>query len=218
MSISNRHTVVPFVAGKTSPMANQRLAKVGYKTTAKNPAKFPSIAVSIPKMELTIQSPELPRLLPHLVGVIESAQDGIIRSLYESSDGSLKEVSDDDISIGACIAFLEAEAAGERLKKEHIESWFDAELKDALYVLVAEKLGFDEPNSDQDAVIQKHVKIYRDVLSMLAGGKTLLTPVQIKGCKTALNLTDIDGGIGQKLMTRLISMEAPKITAEMLEL
>lgn len=220
-NISNRHSVVPFVAGKTAPLTNQRLAKVGYKTTKKQTAKFKSIAVSVPTVDMdSITGEQSLKLRPYVQVLIETAQDGIIRSLYESSEGTLQSVADDEIGIDSVIAYLEAEAAGERLKKEHIESWFDSELSDSLFILVAEKLGFtaDEPNPEQSATIKKHVKIYRDVLSMLAGGKTWLQPPQIKGCKTALSLVDCDSGIPQKLMNRLEQMEKKPDMVELLEL
>jgi len=149
-------------------------------------------------------------------------QDSVIRSLYENASGKLSVVTDDDISVNACIAFLEAEAAGDRLKKEHIEAWFDRVCADNTATLIAEKLGFasdgQELTQDQNIVIAKHVKTYRDILSMLAGGKTILTPVQIKSCKTVIDVCEDDSGIGQKLMARLTAMESPKKVAEFLEL
>lgn len=218
MSISNRHSVVPFTAGESKPMKDQRLAKVGYKSTKKNPARFKSVCVSVPEIPENNIRAELDRLIPHVRTMLETAQDGIIRSLYESREGNLSEVSDDELSVLSCIAFLDAEAAGDRLKKEHIENWFDAELADSLFVLIAEKLGFNEPTQNQEAEVQKHVRVYRQVLSMLAGGKTLLQPKQIQGCKTALALTDTDQGIGQKLLKRLEQMEKPVQIVEMLDL
>jgi hypothetical protein len=219
--ISNRHTVVPFVAGKTQAFENQRLAKVGYKTTKKSKAKYPNIAVSVPKIQDSDIVENVDSLIPYIRPFLELAQNGIIRSLYESADGVLKEIGDDDISVSACIQYLEAESTGGRLTKEMIAEWFDENLSDNLFVTVAEKLKFDTdngPNEEQTAVINKHVKVYKEVLSMLAGGKTLLQPAQIKGCKVALGLDTTDSEIGKKLMNRLVSMEKPKMTAEMLEL
>lgn len=87
MSITNRHSVVPFTAGESKPMTGQRLAKVGYKSTKKNPARFKSVCVSVPEIpENNIRS-ELDRLIPHVRTMLENAQDGIIRSLYESREG-----------------------------------------------------------------------------------------------------------------------------------
>lgn len=221
MSHSNRHQVVPFVAGKTAPFTGQRLAKVGYKSTEKNPAKFPSVAVSVPQIALTDVEQNYKALLPHISTMLENAQDGLIRSLYEAKDGSLEAVSDDDISVPAIIAWMEAEATGDRLTKDAIVAWFDRVMADPIYVLIAEKLGFAPengvPNQEQDAVIRKHVKVYKDVFSMLAGGKTILQEKQIKGCKTALALVE-DDSVSVKLNARLTAMEKKPDLAEMLEL
>jgi hypothetical protein len=218
-NVSSAHDVVPFVAGKTNPLTDQRLAKVGYKSTVKNPAKYPSIAVSVPMILDADIVDNTEQLLPYFRNMLEGIQDSVIRSLYESKEGELSVVTDSDISIKACIAFLESEAAGDRLKKEHIEAWFDRVCADNTYTLIAEKLGFtgDELTEAQDCVIKKHVKTYKDILSMLAGGRTNLTPVQIKSCKTVIELSEDDSGIGQKLLKKLEVMEAPKVT-EFLEL
>lgn len=219
-NVSNVHDVVPFVAGKTNPLSGQRLAKVGYKSTAKNPAKFKSVAVSVPQINPDDISANITQLLPYIGTMLENVQDNVIRSLYESKDGKLTQVLDSDISIQACIAFLESEAAGDRLKKEHIESWFDRVCAENTFTLIAEKLGYSgdsELTQEQMATVEKHVKVYRDILSMLSGGRTVLTPVQIKSCRTVIEVSEDDSGIGQKLLARLKAMETPKVS-EMLEL
>lgn len=227
--ISNRHSVVPFVAGKTSAYPTQRLAKVGYKTTEKQKAKFPSIAVSVPKVSddsitefLNSESGE--KLIPHIRTFLETAQDGIIRSLYENSDGMLKEVGDDDISIDSCIAYMDAESTGSRLTKDVIQKWFDSELHDNLFVMIAEKLSFAPASEESDLTenqtkeVEKHVKTYKDVLSMLAGGKTMLADKQLKGCKSALTLVANESDVSVKLMARLTAMEKKPDIAELLEI
>lgn len=218
-NVSNVHNIVPFVAGKTVPFTDQRLAKVGYKTTVKNPAKFASVAVSVPPISTDAVQENVTELMPYIVSMLEGVQDNVIRSLYENKDGKLTQVLDSDISIQACIAFLESEAAGDRLKKEHIESWFDRVCKDNTFTLIAEKLGYtnDELTQEQIATVEKHVKVYRDILSMLSGGRTVLTPVQIKSCRTVIEVSEDESGIGTKLLARLKTMESPKVS-EMLEL
>jgi hypothetical protein len=219
-NVSNVHDVIPFVAGKTSALTGQRLAKVGYKSTAKNPAKFPSVAVSVPFLSDDSIRESMDSLLPYIKGMMENTQDAVIRSLYESKDGSLSVIQDHEISVQACIAFLESEAAGDRIKKEHIESWFDRVCAENVFTLIAEKLGYsgDSLTPEQESTVQKHVKVYREILSMLAGGRTILTPVQIKSCKTVIDVSEDDSGIGTKLMQRLTAMESPKPVAEFLEL
>lgn len=211
MSITNRHTVNPFIAGKSQPMADQRLAKVGYKSTKANPARFPSICVSVPFIT-ELDEQQIERLSPYIVSMLENAQDGIIRSLYESRDGHLSEVSDADISIDSCISFLEAESTGGRLTKEFLEQWFDAQMRDNLTVVVADKLGFSELNDDVLATVGKHVSGYRGLISSLSGGKTLLQEPQIRGLLRALEVSSVDDETAIKLNARLNAMlNRPKI-------
>jgi len=218
-NISNRHSVQPFVAGKSEPLSGQRLAKVGYKTTKKNKAKYPSVFVSVPPINSESIVNNMDRLTPHIVAMLENAQDGVIRSLYESSDGALQSVSDDDIAISACIAYLEAENNGSRLTKEMIEQWFDSEVRENLTVLVAEKLGFEELNDTQMQVVTKHVDVYRDILSSVSGGRTILAEQQIKACERALTLAaSDDSDVAKKIGARLQSMKTPKPLAELLQL
>lgn len=217
MSISNRHPVNPFIAGKSEPMTDQRLSRVGYKSTAKNPAKYLSVCASIPQIT-ELDEEQLDRLLPYIVQMLEVAQDGIFRSLYESSDAHLEAISDDDISVNSCISYLEAESTGGRLTKEYLETWFDIQMAQNLTVVIADRLKFDDPNPDQLVVIGKHVSGYRGLFSSLAGGKTLLQPSQISGLIKALEVSSTDDDTSKKLTQRLTSMlNRPKIE-ELLEL
>lgn len=211
MSISNRHQVNGFVSGKSQPMSDQRLSKVGYKSTAKNAAKFPSVCASVPLITELFED-QLTRLQPYIVTMLENAQDGIFRSLYESSGGTLDAVSDDDISIDSCIAFLEAESTGGRLNKEYLEQWFDAQMKDNLFVVIADKLGFSEITPDVEVTVGKHLNGYRGLISSLAGGKTFLQDNQIHSLLRALEVSSVDDDTAMKLNTRLKGMlNKPKI-------
>lgn len=222
-NVSNIHNVVPFKAGDKA-LTGQRLAKVGYKTSKKNPAKYSSVAVSVPHISPADISANLSALMPYIGTMLENTQDAIIRSLYESKDGTLKTVHDDEISVSACIGYLSAEASGNRLTSEAIEKWFDSELSENLFAHVAVKLRYLSNDADasltpeQETTVNKHVKVYKDVLSMLAGGKTMLAEKQIKGCKNALALVPDSGDqMAERLMARLNVMEK-KATEEFLDL
>lgn len=218
MSISNRHSVNPFIAGKSEAMVDQRLAKIGYKSTVKNPAKYPSVCVSVPMVQEHFSEQQIEALVPHIRMMIENAQDGIIRSLYESSDGTLKEVPDTDITVEACLAFLNAESEGGRLTKQFLEQWFDTQLKDNLFVVIADKLKFTDITLAVEETVGKHIAGYRGLFSALAGGKTFLQPVQINGLLKALEVSSVDDDTSGKIRTRLENMlNRPKIE-ELLEL
>lgn len=211
MSISNRHHVNVFTAGKSSAMSDQRLARVGYKSTVKNPAKYQSVCASVPAIT-TLDETHIERLLPYIVEMLENAQDGIFRSLYESSNGTLEALSDDDISIDSCISYLETESSGGRLTKEYLESWFDACMKDNLFVVMAEKLGFTEITADVEITVGKHINAYKSMFASLSGGKTMYQEPQIKGLLRALEVSSVDDDTSKKLGVRLNGMlNRPKI-------
>ncbi len=214
-NVSSVHDLKPFKAGDKA-LSGQRLAKIGYKKTKNQTNPLQSVAVSVPFIQVESITTNVQRLLPHICTMLENAQDGIIRGLYESSQGNLKIIQDSEISVEACIGFLEAEAAGNRLTSEAVEKWFDAELADNVFAMLAQKLGFLALDSTADATltdaqeltVSKHVKIYRDVLASLAGGKTMLAEKQIRGCRNALALApDADDPMVSRLSSRLDTME-----------
>ena len=216
--IGTRHPLVLFTAGESKPASGQRLAKIGYKQTEamtkRGETAPPSVCVSVPHVDPAQITANIDRLLPYIGTMIENAQDGIVRSLYESAGHTLISVDDADISVSACISYLAAEAAGDRLKRETIEQWFDSEVSENLFVFLAEKLGFDELTPENTKVVDKHVGIYRALISSLAGGKTILETKQINGCKKAISLSASNDRIAQRLLDRLVAMEAPKKKVE----
>jgi len=212
--IGTRHSFALFTAGESKPATGQRLAKIGYKQTEamtkKGEIAPASACVSVPQIDPTDIRANIDRLLPYIGTMIENAQDGILRSLYESAGHTLISVDDADISVSACISYLAAEAAGDRLKKDAIEAWFDSEVAENLTVFLAEKLGFSELTAENMKVVDKHVAIYRQLISSLAGGKTILETKQINGCKKAISLSASADRIAQRLTDRLVAMETPK--------
>ncbi len=208
MSISNRHPINLFTAGKSAPMNGQRLAKVGYKSTTKNPAKYKSVCASVPMIDTDqfLDEQTFTRLVPYIREMLENAQDGIFRSLYESRDGMLSELADNDISIDSCISFLEAESSGGRLTKEYLEIWFDSMVRDNLTVVITEKLGFTEITPEVEITVGKHVAGYKGLFVSLAGGKTILQDAQIHGLLRAIDVSSVDDDTSVKLTAKLNGM------------
>jgi hypothetical protein len=215
MSISNRHTVVPFVSGETQAMAGQRLLKIGYKGRAQKDgttkkARFNSVAASVPQIDPAQIQEHMQRLIPHIGTMLENVQDSVARSLYESSGGLLGELGDDDISIPACLNFLEAEANGSRLTAERIKEWFVSELQDNLSVWSAEKFGFTDPNAAQMETVNQQVNAYCAVFASLSGKNLSMEKSKIAKLRNALSLCADDGSeIAQKISTRLTALETP---------
>lgn len=221
-NISTRHNVNLFVSGESKPLTGQRLAKVGYKTSKKTPAKFPSVCISVPQID-TKTDPFLEfrnggKFDSIIRDALESAQDGIIKSLYESSGGQLSSVGDDDICLNACLAFIEAENSGGRLTKEFLEAWFDTNVAENLTVVVADKLGFDDLTDSQMEVIQKHLNGYKALVSSLSGGATILNVQQQNNILRALDIAACDDDTSAKLRARIRNMSEKKNIEELLEL
>lgn len=217
-NFSTSHLVTRFDSKKSQALSGQRLAKVGYKTTAKTPAKFPSVCASVPFLAQDAIAENIPALMGHIRTMLENAQDGVLRSLYESSGGLLSQVTDSDISIAACIGFLDAESQGSRLTKEFIEAWFADSVQEYLVAIIAEKLGYDgELTPEQDATIIRHVNGYKGLYASLAGGKTMLQDNQINSLRKVLELVDSDD-TSVKLLARLNAMQNKPKIEELLEL
>lgn len=213
-NISNRHNVVAFDAKTSKPLSDQRLAKVGYKSSKANPAKFPSVCASIPFLTNWSET-QSESLRPYIVQLVQDTQDKILRSLYESSDGSLSSVSDDDLSMDQVIAYLQSESAGDRLTKERIAEWFDSSMKDNLTVVIMEKLGTEDL---EDIRIAQHIAGYKGLFASLSKDTGHINPVQNKALLKALEVTATDDEISKRITSKLEKMmNAPKIE-DLLEL
>jgi hypothetical protein len=190
-NVSTVHDIKPFKAGDKA-LSGQRLAKVGYKSTAKNPALYPSVCVSVPHVDPADIRENLTALLPYIGTLIENTQDKIVRARYEATAGALKIIQDSEISVAACIGFLHAEANGSRLTIDAIEKWFDATLAERVTVWIGTKLGYDLDSltPEQMGTMQKHCKVYRDIMSGLSSNRTILAQKQINGLRGALDLCE----------------------------
>ena len=207
-NVDTRHNVNPFVAGKSQALTGQRLAKIGYKSTEKNPAKFPSVCVSVPMIAQPFTPEQLKALNGQIVRMLEDTQDKIIREMYESSDGKLSTVPDEAISVDACISWLEQEETGGRMTIEKIKGWFaenlEGKLKEFLRGFAARTI--TDPEALQKAVIQTSNR-YRDMLTALSGGKTSYNAQQREKLIKVLALTEDGDEVAEKLVKRLEAME-----------
>lgn len=217
--ISSRHQITRFIAGTTAgsskPMNEQRLAKIGYKSSKNQPARFQSVCASVPQIASSEIFGSMNELIPYVRTLLESAQDGIIRSLYESSVGTLDGINDEEISIDACIAYLECEQNGGRLTKELLENWFVHNVQDNLSIVIAEKLHTEDLD---DPRVAQNVNVYKGLISSLAGAKTIFSDVQIKSAQKALELSSSEDEISKKLTVRLESMSKKGKIEDLLEL
>jgi hypothetical protein len=190
-NVSTVHDIKPFKAGDKA-LSDQRLAKIGYKKTKDQPNPLPSVCVSVPPVNSEEIRENLTALLPYIGTLLEGTQDKIIRARYEATAGALKIIQDSEISVSACISFLHAEANGSRLTIDAIEKWFDATLAERVTVWIGTKLGYDLDSltTEQMGTMQRHCKIYRDIMTGLSSNRTILAQKQIVGLRGALDLAE----------------------------
>lgn len=205
-NVSTNHTVIPFVAGETKPLTGQRLAKVGYKKTKDQPNPPKSIAVSLPVLTDSQILENANKILPLIREACENVQDKIIRSLYEAREYSLERVSDDEIGFAQIAGYVSSEQSGGRLTKEYLESWFEANMRDNLTVVVADKLGFEELNETQLDTVNKHIAGYKGLIASIAGNKTMLSIAQITGIRRAFEVCAIEDEVTVKLDKKMQEM------------
>lgn len=205
MSISNRHTVLPFVAGTSKALTDQRLARVGYKKTKDNSNPLKSVCVSVPAIT-EIDETQLDRLMPHIVSLLNGAQDGIIRGLYES-DPSIMSIGDDDISIDACIEYLETVETGGRLTIESLTEWFVLSLNDKLTEFLTMHGAKSLSGDKLEHAVTQSLAGYKGMITAMAGGKTHYDATQRAKLTTVLAMTEDGDEVAEKLMARLVSME-----------
>lgn len=203
MSISNRHSIQKFISGKSTAMQGQRLAKIGYKGKDKfSESMFASVPVlQAALQEEIIENPS--KFFGILQEVMEKAQDDVIKSLWESSGAQLQSVSDEDISIETCLAFLESSIGGGRLTKEALKDWFSSDMEVNLGVVIAEKLGKDL----EDTKVIQVLAGYKGMFMECAAPKISLKEAQIKALKEALTFSASDDGITRKLLSRFEALE-----------
>src|ERR1700742_1708845 len=146
-NVSNVHQIVPFDSTKSKPFSGQRLSKISYKTRKVNgvESKLQSMCVSIPSIEHAEVVQNLTAFTGHVIALIESTQDAMIREMYESG---LTNVPETSISIAKVLEYLDAQSSGSRLTKDEIIAWFDTSLADTLSIAFADKLGVDSTASN----------------------------------------------------------------------
>lgn len=215
-NISDRHSILKFNAGSSKALSGQRLIRVLYKPSKTNKEqKYPSVCVSVPAIKEPLPSDVIIKLNPYILEMVNKAQDGIVKSLYESAGGKLTSVGDEEISFDKICEYLENEMTGGRLTKEFLYSWFDENIRDNLLVVICEKMGVSDVD---DPKALKSVNGYREMIASLSGGNVSFNEGQIKALIKALEIASIEDDTSKKLGTRLNKMLNPPKPDELFSL
>jgi hypothetical protein len=209
--ISSTHDFKPYTTGVTKPFDGQRLSTITFKTDAETKVKRASVAVSVPMLESYTVA-----MRPYILSYMQGVQDAIIRARVIAGQ---KEVTNEQISEEAIIAYLIEEGKSDRLTKEILGTWFDTNAADTLTVAFANKLGVsDTPTEAETQKLNAIVADYKGKITALAGGKTFY-PEKVR--VNLLKAFDIVGAeadaLGAKLVAKVQAM-AKVDDAEMLGL
>lgn len=206
--ISNRHSFVGFVSQgkeKSKPFDGQRLVKVTYREKSEKT----SVCVSIPTIPETEIIDNSANFVDHIKDWLESMQDKMVRSLYESGR---VQISDEEIELKAIIEWMDQESNGSRLTKEIIGKWFDDNLKEILIVAFAEKMMItDNANEEQMKRLEQVVNVYREKIASLAGGKTVFSAEIANKLLIALELGDSDDLMVIRFKSRFEKMKETNV-------
>lgn len=172
-NVSNSHNVTK-LDKSSKALTGQRMARViakknkegNYESSNLQESKFVSIPVIVPEFN----SAQINALSVHIVGMLNDAQDALIRERI--IDGA-SAVHDEEISIDACIRYMDDAAKGNRVTKEYLQKWFVDTYFDAAAEFVCAMAKFDANalTSEQENVIQTKVNVLRDMFSGFSGGK-----------------------------------------------
>lgn len=206
-NVATVHDVIKYEAGKTKALAGQRLSKHTYKTDKETGVKRDSMAVSLPIVTQAMVLEAAEKLAPIVADYLMSVQDKIVKSMLDSTE-SVEVVSDTEISIDACISYLEESNESGRLTKEGIGAWFDASVADVLMLTLAEKLGVGEVPSDAEIKrIEAMVAAFKEKTMGLAGGKTRYDTKTAESVKKCMLLVEgEETGLAEKFVKKLDRM------------
>jgi hypothetical protein len=165
-AISNRHQFVKLDA-KSKPYAGQRLVRVIAKKSKDGtygPNLKESMCVSVPGVTMSEVTQAIDSLMPHIVRMVEDAQDSIVCELRKESGADT--VGDDEIALDKVIAYLDAVAKGNRVTSEYLGKWFEDTyaLAAAEFISLACRFG-----SDPEAWTPDQVRVVETKTNVLSG-------------------------------------------------
>lgn len=216
------HSVVSYDPRTSKAFSGQRLSKVTYKTVTNKEdplygIKRESKCVSLPMIPVADVMSNIQALAPVVVEYLHSVQDKIVR---ERIDAGALNIAMADVSIAACIEYLESNSESGRLTKEVVASWFNETIAEPLAVTLADRLGVSAtPTDAESAKILAVVDAFKGKVAALAGGKTAYEPKVCTSLISALNLAPSGDVLATRFTARLNKMiEESKANEDLLNL
>lgn len=213
-NVSNRHSFVK-LEKNSKPLSGQRLVRLIAKQSKDGSYASPnltqSLCVSVPPVSLDDIQANIDALVPHLVSMVEEAQNELIRE-YRITNGH-ESIDESEFGIAKCIEFLDSSAKGSRLTTEYLQAWFVETYNDAAveYIATALKLNVDELSEADAKQVGDKANVLRD---MFAGFASARYSPDIPRCKAMMKFGEFlgEGNADARMMQYL--GKAAKIRAE----
>lgn len=210
--VSTQHSILPFVKGESKALGNQRLLRaLAHKGTKINKC------TSVPHLEASCTND--PRFQAHFLEYLESTRQEMFKLVVHAAPNRTS-ISDQELSADAIYAFLESQAAGERLSAESIKRWFAAMAQDSLLAACAQRMGIDledEVTPAQEATLIGTVAALQAIMELLATKNLTLGEKQKKAIQFVLDSLPpvaADSPLTGKIEERFAAVCAPRENAE----
>lgn len=176
----------------SKPLNGQRLVRLIAKGENKHVNLSESLCVSVPRVTSEEVADVIDRLLPHIVGMVQDAQDKMIRE-YRIESGR-EAIQQSVIRMDEVVAWLDANAAGDRVTSEYLAEWFTEEYAEAAHQYIANAMGVDIVNGEVPEVVMQKTAVLRDMFTGWSSGKYSPNIPKLKAMiKFAESVDELDG-------------------------
>lgn len=143
----------------------------GEKIKAYHPNLTETVSVSVPTVSDDLIIDSAINLIPHIRNLVMDAKKELVKELILSD--AITSVHDDQISMTAVIAYLDSNAAGNRMTTELVSAWFTEYYGEAALKFVSRKLGGNiaDMSDAHKAMAEKYVNALRGIFELFASPK-----------------------------------------------
>lgn len=174
--VSNIHQFAP-LDKDSKPLDGQRLVRIIAKKNREGEYQSEhlqgSLCVSVPWVDQDAVVSVIDKLMPHVMGMVRDTQDKIIRE-FRIEHGR-NEVPGHIFDMNAVVAYLDADAAGDRVTSEYLQEWF----MDSYAQIASDWIKVAIDGAAQ-SVIDAKVNVLRDMFAMWASPRANPNIPQLK--------------------------------------
>jgi hypothetical protein len=203
----------PYNTVEGTPAAPEgfRQVTVNYKQTAAMKAKKqearPNVYVTVPSEHISAAQviENIETLAPYISAYLASVEDSTIRA-YHKEGGT--QVFTETLTMSKILETIEE--SGSSINGEQITDWFTESCAESLLVVLAGKLGEDDPanlTAEQGSKVKQVIESYLAQFISLASGKTMLPEAQRVRLAKCLEITGADkSAMGLRFISRFAKM------------